>query len=118
MKQVHLYIVVMRLDFRGGQVPTLDEIATSVLLGDGESTVVTWIPSSEVVVSQGNFGEQYTFFGLDEQGEPTRWKGGSRLLTAMKKVRAQAKTVTPVKLKLTARGEAGTLKRDWEVKLL
>ncbi len=36
----------------------------------------------------------------------------------MKGVRAQAKTVTPVKLKLTARGEAGTLKRDWEVKLL
>ena len=100
-------------------MPTLDEIATSVILGDGESTVVTWIPSSAVDISQGNFGEQYTFFGLDEQGEPTRWKGGSRLLTAMKGARKDApKGAKELKLKLTARGDAGTLKRDWEVELL
>ncbi len=74
----------------GGKFPTLGEIATSVLLGDGESTVVTWNPSAEVEVSQGTFGEQYTFFCLDDNGEPCRVKGGSRLLSAWKKASADA----------------------------
>ncbi len=35
-------------------------------------------------MSQGTFGEQYTFFCLDDNGEPCRVKGGSRLLSAWK----------------------------------
>ncbi len=71
-------------------MPTLGEIATSVLLGDGESAVVTWNPSSEVVVSEGTFGLQYSFALLDEQGEPAALKGGSRLISAWKKAVAAA----------------------------
>ncbi len=71
-------------------MPTLGEIATSVLLGDGESAVVTWIPSSEVVVSEGTFGLQYSFALLDENGEPAALKGGSRLISAWKKAVAAA----------------------------
>ncbi len=71
-------------------MPTLGEIATSVLLGDGESAVVTWNPSSEVVISEGTFGLQYSFALLDEQGEPAALKGGSRLISAWKKAIAAA----------------------------
>ncbi len=100
-------------------MPTLGEIATSVLLGDGESAVVTWIPSSEVVISEGTFGLQYSFALLDESGEPAVLKGGSRLISAWKKmVRAAPKNAKLLKLRITARGEAGTIKRDWEVELL
>ncbi len=100
-------------------MPTLGEIATSVLLGDGESAVVTWVPSSEVVVSEGTFGLQYSFALLDEQDEPAVLKGGSRLISAWKKAAAEVKTgAKSVKLRITARGEAGTIKRDWEVELL
>ncbi len=121
-------------------MPTLGEIATSVLLGDGESTVVTWNPSAKVEVSQGTFGEQYTFYCLDDNGEPCRLKGGSRLINAWKKAIAQApknakqlngmepnssgvRGIKPstfhtgLELSVTARGEAGTIQRDWEVKL-
>ncbi len=100
-------------------MPTLGEIATSVLLGDGESTVVTWNPSAEVEVSQGTFGEQYTFYCLDDNEKPCRLKGGSRLINAWKRAIADApKNAKSLKLSVTARGEAGTIKRDWEVKLL
>ncbi len=74
----------------GGKFPTLDKIATSVLLGDGESTVVIWIPSSEVVISEGTFGLQYSFALLDELGQPAVLKGGSRLISAWKKAVAAA----------------------------
>lgn len=101
------------------KMPTLGDIATSVILGDGESTVVTWVPSSEVEVSQGTFGEQYTFFCLDDNGEPCRIKGGSRLINAWKKAIAKApNNAKQLKLTVTARGEAGTIKRSWEVELL
>ena len=72
------------------QVPTLGDIATSVILGDGEDTVVTWIPSSEVVISEGTFGQQYSFAALDANNEPCVLKGGSRLINAWKKAVAAA----------------------------
>ncbi len=100
-------------------MPTLGEIATSVLLGDGESAVVMWIPSSEVVISEGTFGLQYSFALLDEQNEPAVLKGGSRLLSAWKKaVKNAPKGTKLLKIRITARGEAGTIKRDWEVSLV
>ena len=100
-------------------MPALGDIATSVILGDGESAVVTWVPSAEVEISQGTFGEQYTFFVLDENGEPAKVKGGSRLINAWKKAIAKAPSnAKQIKLRVTARNEAGTIKRDWEVELL
>ncbi len=91
------------------------------------------------MVSEGTFGLQYSFALLDEQGEPAALKGGSRLISAWKKAVTaapkNAKQLNGVRLKdneskmksragpgpelrITARGEAGTIKRDWEVKLL
>ncbi len=87
-------------------------------------------------MSQGTFGEQYTFYCLDDNGEPCRLKGGSRLINAWKKAIAQApknaKSLNKLnsypirvgdaiemtagiglKLSITARGEAGTIQRDW-----
>ena len=49
-------------------------------------------------------------------------RGGARLIAAWKEMLSQApKSKTDsglLKLEVTARGEAGTTSRDWEVKLL
>ncbi len=100
-------------------MPTLSEIATSVLLGDGESTIVTWNPSDVVETRETNFGEQYAFHCVDKAGSPVILRGGARLINAWKVMLADAPTDKKMLLiKVTARGEAGTTSRDWEVKLV
>ena len=100
-------------------MPTLGEIATSVLLGDGESTVVTWNPSDSVETRETNFGEQYAFHCLDGSGSPVIVRGGARLINAWKSMLVDApKNAKSLEIEVTARGEAGTTSRTWEVKLL
>ena len=101
-------------------MPTLGEIATSVLLGDGESTVVTWNPSDVVETRETNFGEQYSFHCVDEIGSPVVVRGGARLISAWKEMLADAPKIkggTSYEIRITARGEAGTTSRTWEVTL-
>ena len=100
-------------------MPTLGEIATSVILGDGESTVVTWHPSDSVETRETNFGEQYSFHCLDKLGSPVVVRGGARLINAWKDMLSNApKNAKSLEIKVTARGEAGTTSRTWEVELV
>lgn len=101
-------------------MPKLDEIATSVELGDGESAVVTWNPSSVVDVEAGSFGSPvHVFYVTLEDDTMGKISGGSRLVKAWKGAKNEApKGAKSLKLRVTAHGQPRTTERTWEVNLL
>lgn len=98
-------------------MPAFTDLARNVKLKNGESFVGLFDPSKDVKVTETeDYGTRYTFLFVAEDAKLAIIKGGERLRDAID--RCIGNRGTPVKLKITAKGDARTLERDYEVKML
>ena len=96
-------------------MPKLGDIATSIELGDGESIVVTFVPSMELVPTPGKQGGTTWHIPLVlENGKAAVLAGGGRLISALQEAVGEAQG--PLKIRITAQGAAGTTARGWVIK--
>jgi len=89
------------------------DVATEVRLGDRESVTGTFDPKQRLGVGTGQQGGTVFTFHLTIGGKDATLKGGKRLLSAFQSV--VKPTDKPTLVRITAKGEARTLERDYKV---
>ena len=94
------------------------DLEREITLEDGQSVEGIFDPSSEVSTAQGQMGGTVFVFRLiGPDKKPITIKGGKRLDQAIYRAFG-GKLDTPRKIRITATGEARTLARDYDVKVV
>jgi len=92
-------------------VPKLGEIPPEVQIGNGESVTLTFDTVSDIGLIHGERGTRYAFPVRLSDGRTAVLKGGKRLLSAIQE--AVGTRQGNLTLKVTARGNAGSLDRTY-----
>ncbi|HKZ42780.1 MAG TPA: hypothetical protein VJ044_17585 [Candidatus Hodarchaeales archaeon] len=94
-------------------MPGLKDIEQSIKLEDGGSFVGLYDPTKDVGVQESEFGTRYKFRFLGKDGRMVNVTGGSRLFDKI--VGLCGTNDRPRTLKITAKGKAATMDRDYVV---
>lgn len=96
----------------------LKDVARVITLSDGESIDVSVHPSADVVSKPGQQGGNVYNIPVvrDVDGKKMLLRGGQRLLDAVQDAVGDGET--PMHIRITAKGDARTLERDWTVVVL
>lgn len=92
-------------------MPKLGEIPPEIQLGSGESVMLTFDTASDVGVIHGERGTRYAFQVRLSDGRNAVLKGGKRLLSAIQSAVGTGNGA--MTLRVTARGTAGSLDRNY-----
>jgi len=94
-------------------MPGLKDIEQSIKLEDGGFFVGLYDPTKDVGVQESEFGTRYKFRFLNKEGRLVNMTGGSRLFDKI--VALCGSNDRPRTLKITAKGKAATMDRDYVV---